>query len=89
MDILRHSHAKLQETAIKCALKLMDVLFTSKELVNGNPSGQTKSLDLDRKATRFPLNLDKMKYIYGESIIICSCTYLDLHSPKLINNMGI
>ena len=51
--------------AHQAALKMMDCLFSTEELVNGNPSGNTKSLDENRIATIVPLK-DKMQYIYSE-----------------------
>ena len=52
----------------KCALQLMDCLFTTKELVNGNPSGQTNSKDDTRKSNIKKLDPNKIKYIHGEYI---------------------
>ena len=64
-DPIRLAHAKLQEDAKSCALKLMTCLFTTSELVNGNPSGNTNSKDESRKDTIVALNPAKLKYIYG------------------------
>ena len=46
MDKLRLANAKLQSDPGNAALKLMDCV---QEMVNGNPSGVTKSKDDDRK----------------------------------------
>ena len=74
-DPIRLAHAKLQEDAKSCALKLMTCLFTTSELVNGNPSGNTNSKDESRRDTIVPLNPAKLKYIYGMWIIIIISYY--------------
>ena len=66
VDPLKLANAKLQKDASSCGLKLLDCLFTTEELGNCNPSGNTKSNDPARKATISPLDPVRMKYIYGE-----------------------
>ena len=39
IDQLKLANAKLQKDAGSAALKLMDCVFTTAEMVNGNPSG--------------------------------------------------
>ena len=65
MDKLRLANAKLQAEPGNAALKLMDCVFSVEEMVNGNPSGVTKSKDDDRKKTIKPLPAEKMKFING------------------------
>ena len=55
--------------APQAALKMMDCLFTTEELLNGNPSGRTKSSDPNRRATIRVLDPAKIKYINGEGDI--------------------
>ena len=66
MDELRLANAKLMPDAHQAALKKLDCLFTVEELVNGNPSGNTKSQNPDRISTIKPLHGQKMQYIYAE-----------------------
>ncbi len=65
--MLRLAAAKLQGDPSSAALRLMDCLFSSEEMVNGNPSGQTKSADVDRVATIQKLDETRMKYLLGMS----------------------
>ena len=65
IDQLKLASAKLQSTASNAALKLMDCVFTTDEMVNGNPSGQTNSKDPVRKRTICALDTRKMKFISG------------------------
>ena len=65
VDAVKLANAKLQSEPGTCALKLMDCVFTTEELVNGNPSGVTKSKDQARQKTIRPLDANKMKYIDG------------------------
>ena len=51
VDKLKLANAKLQSDASNAALKLMDAIFTTEEMVNSNPSGVTKSKDLVRQCT--------------------------------------
>ena len=74
VDRLRLANAKLQPDPGSAALKLMDCLFTAEEMVNGNPSGNTKSNDPIRKASIVPLDSHRMQYLYGKIIISCSST---------------
>ena len=67
IDPLRLANAKLQSDAGSAALKLLDCLFTTEELVNCNPSGNTKSTNPARKQSIAPLDPRRMKYIYGMS----------------------
>lgn len=81
VDRLRLANAKLQPDPGSAALKLMDCLFATEEMVNGNPSGNTKSNDPIRKATIVPLDPRRMQYIYGKMCIYCCCTvYICLYS---------
>ena len=68
VDPVKLAHAKLQPDAGNAALKLMNCVFTTEELVNGNPSGITKSKDPTRQRTIRPLDGAKMKYINGMRI---------------------
>lgn len=74
VDKLRLTNAKLLPDFGSAALKLIDCLFTEEEMVNGNPSGNTKSSDPIRKASIFPLDSHRMQYIYGKIFISCSST---------------
>ena len=65
MDQLKFTNAKLQSDPGLCALKMMDCLFSTEELVNGNPSGVTKNQDANRKATVQVLDPERMKVIWG------------------------
>ena len=59
------------------ALKLMNVIFTSEELVNGNLSGKTNSKDEARQSTIVPLN-DKKTFQWSSHLYIAcfkSCFY--------------
>ena len=51
IDMMKLQHAKLQPDYGKCALQLMNALFTAKEMVNANPSGMTNSKDETRLKT--------------------------------------
>ena len=62
---LKLANAKLQSDPGSAALKLMDCLFESHEMVNGNPSGTTKSKDVVRQETIKLLDPVRMKFIYG------------------------
>ena len=65
---LRLAQAKLAKTPGKAALGLLNILFSEKELVNGNPSGSTTSNDQKRKNTIKPLDPERSKYIEGACI---------------------
>ena len=67
MDQVRLQNAKLQSDAGTAALKLMDCLFSTEEMVNGNPSGVTRSKDPARQKTIKRLNPEKMRYIDSKS----------------------
>ena len=69
MDPVKLANAKLQTDAGCAALKLMDCVFTTSEMVNGNPSGITRSRDAVRQKTIKALDPLKMKYIDGT----CTC----------------
>ena len=62
---LKLANAKLQSDPGSAALKMMDCLFSTEELVNGNPSGITKSKDSNRRATVQVLDPERMKRIFG------------------------
>ena len=66
VDPLRLAAAKLHRDPSTVALKLLECLFSTTELVNGNPSGQTKSNDPDRLASIQKLDEVRMQYIYGK-----------------------
>lgn len=55
-------NTKLPSSPVSAALKMMDSLFSTEELVNGNPSGITKSKDSTRRATVQPMDPERMKY---------------------------
>ena len=65
VDPVRLANAKLQKDAGNVALKLMDCIFSTKEMVNGNPSGVTRSKDPTRQKTIQALDPEKMTYIDG------------------------
>ena len=65
MDKHLFANAKLQKDASSAALKLMDCVFTTAELVNSNLSGQTNSKDSVRERTVHALNPAKMQFISG------------------------
>lgn len=62
---MKLANAKLQSEPGTAALKLMDCVFTTEEMVNSNPSGITKSKDPARQKTIRALDPIKMKYIDG------------------------
>ena len=62
---IKFTNAKLQKDASSAALKLMDCVFTTAELVNSNPSGQTNSKDSLRQRTVRALDPAKMQFISG------------------------
>ena len=72
VDAVRLANAKLQPDAGSAALKLMDCLFSTSEMVNCNPSGVTRSKDETRQRTIRPLDHQKMRYIDG-TIPSCIC----------------
>ena len=65
VDQVKLANAKLQSEPGTAALKLMDCVFTTEEMVNSNPSGVTKSKDPTRQKTITALDPMKMKYIDG------------------------
>lgn len=65
VDPVKLANAKLQSDPGTSALKLMDCVFTTEEMVNSNPSGVTKSKDPTRQKTIKRLDPTKMKYIDG------------------------
>ena len=65
VDLVKLANAKLQSDPGTAALKLMDCVFTTAELVNSNPSGVTKSKDPARQKTIKPLDPRKIIYIDG------------------------
>ena len=75
---VRLANAKLQADANSAALKLMDCVFSTAELVNANPSGVTRSKDKTRQRTIRPLDGAKMRYING--------MYKDLFTRSFVNN---
>lgn len=66
MDRLKLQSAKLHKDPGKCALQMLDCLFTTDDLVNGNPSGLTNSKDELRRKTIKKLDPERIKYICGE-----------------------
>ena len=70
IDKLKLANAKLQADPGTAALKLMDCIFTTEEMVNGNPSGVTKSQDPVRKRTIRVLDPEKMQFINSTLIVI-------------------
>ena len=65
VDAVRLANAKLQPDAGSTALKLMDCMFSTAKMVNGNPSGVTRSKDEARQRTIRALDPQKMRYIDG------------------------
>ena len=63
---IRLQAAKLNSDPCKCAQQLMSCLFSVEEMVNGNPSGVTKSKDPTRNRTIKRLDPNRMKYITGK-----------------------
>ena len=63
IDAVRLANAKLQPDAGSAALKLMDCLFSTTEMVNGNLSGVTRSKDETRQRTICALDPQKMRCI--------------------------
>ena len=63
--MVRLMNAKMQGDPASCALKMVDCLFSTKELVNGNPSGKTKSKDMNRQKMIKVLDPVRMKYLFG------------------------
>ena len=76
---LQLANALLQPNPTKMALRLMSVLFTVKELTNGNLTGRTNSKDRDRIATIKSLNPKMIAYIRG---IYINYTSIDLTTTK-------
>lgn len=70
VDQLKFTNAKLQSDPGLCALKMMDCLFSTEELVNGNPSGVTKSQDANRKATVQVLDPEQMKVMFMYAFVL-------------------
>jgi len=68
VDCLKLKSAKLHKDPGKCALQMLDCLFNTEELVNGNPSGFTNSKDEVRKKNIEKLDLERIEYICGEYI---------------------
>ena len=68
VDRLKLQSAKLNQNSAKCALQMMGCLFSTDELVNGNPSGITNSKDEARRRSIRKLDPNRMKYIYGNVI---------------------
>lgn len=66
---MRLANAKLQSDPGSAALKLMDCIFSTKEMVNGNPSGVTRSKDATRQRTIQALD-PEMRFIDGTFYII-------------------
>ena len=65
VDPVRLANAKLQPDASSTALKLMDSVLSTEEMVNSNPSGVTRSKDETRQRTIRPLDGANMRYIDG------------------------
>ena len=59
----------------KCALQLLDCLFDTTELVNGNPSGQTNSKDPTRQKTIKRLDPERINYICGKYVATVAKLY--------------
>ena len=68
VDNLKYQSAILHKDVGKCALQLLDCLFDTTELVNGNPSGQTKSKDPNRQKSIRKLDPERINYICGECL---------------------
>ena len=75
VENLKYQSAILHKSPGKCALQLLDCLFSTKELVNGNPNGQTRSKEEGRKNNITQLDPIRIQYICGEHCysISCSC----------------
>ena len=78
------ANAKLQSDAGTAALKLMDSVFTTEAMVNGNPSGVTKS----KEQTIRPLSIRRIVMVsiqstYSIFVIYMMCyTLLDFLREK-------
>ena len=70
VDAVRLANAKLQPDTGTAELKLMDCVFSTSEMVNGNPSGVTRSKDQIRQRTIRPLDAQKMRYIDGMIVLL-------------------
>ena len=70
VDPVKLANAKLQSDPGTAALKLMDCVFTTEEMVNSNPSGITKSKDPTRQKTIKRLDPTKMQYIDGNALFV-------------------
>ena len=68
---MKLANALVQPTPSAMALKLMACLFTKEELVNGNPSGISKSKNERRQKTIQKLDTAVLRYIEGKLIMIC------------------
>ena len=75
---MRLANAKLQADASSAALKLMDCVFSTEEMVNSNPSGVTRSKDETRQKTIRPLDSRKMRYIDSMFMQLFCCSWLSL-----------
>ena len=65
VDAVRLANPKLQPDAGSAALKLMDCIFSTTEMVNGNPSGATCPKDATRQRTIRTLDPQRLRYIDG------------------------
>jgi len=66
VDALKYQSALLHNDEGKCAQKLLDLLFDTAELVNGNPSGHTNSTDPARQKGIKRLCESPISYICGK-----------------------
>ena len=83
VDPVKLANAKLQSDPGTAALKLMDCVFTTEEMVNSNPSGVTKSKDPTRQKTIKRLDPTKMQYIDGKCIIFTTCIRIILLQSQI------
>ena len=83
---LKLANALVQPTPSAMALKLMACLFTKEELVNGNPSGESKSKDERRQRTINELESTVLRYIEGEQAIIVFIVFPENLVQQSLNN---
>ena len=82
LDPLKLATAKLQSQPGQAALKLMDCLFTTKEMVNGNLSGATNSKELARQQGMRKLDHTRLQYIFGKYYFLSPSLYRSINPSR-------
>ena len=80
---IKLADALMQSAPNKVALKLLSVLFTDKELVNGNLSGVTTSKSEERLTSIKKLDAKRVAYIKGNVVLIAYYTVMPFNSMTL------